>query len=174
MKNLTIQKVNPDEIDELLKVAKTSFIEAFSAQNSKQAMQSYLEDNLTKNKFDQQLLNTNSEFFFAKIDSDYAGYLKLNKNEAQTEKGFENSLEIERIYVLQRFQGYRVGKALLAKSIESAKEQNLNKIWLGVWQQNHKAIRFYEKNAFTMIGQHEFKFGDELQIDVIMQLINFE
>ncbi len=44
-------------------------------------------------------------------------------------------------------------------------------IWLGVWEENPKAIRFYEKNGFVPFSRHIFKMGDEEQTDIMMRKI---
>jgi diamine N-acetyltransferase len=86
-------------------------------------------------------------------------------------QGNNNSLEIERIYVLQEFQGKKVGQMLFGKAVEIAKQKNADYIWLGVWEKNIKAIRFYEKNGFVPFGKHLFKLGDDEQTDIMMKLV---
>jgi ribosomal protein S18 acetylase RimI-like enzyme len=96
--------------------------------------------------------------------------LKINRGEAQTEKKEDNSLEIERIYVLEKFQGRRVGQMLFQKAVEIAKLNQKDYIWLGVWEKNEKAIQFYLKNGFEVFDKHIFKLGVDLQTDLLMRL----
>ena len=79
-------------------------------------------------------------------------------------------MEVERIYVLQKYQGLKAGQALLNKSILLAKEKHLDFIWLGVWENNKKAIQFYEKNNFIVFDKHYFLLGTEKQTDLMMKL----
>lgn len=58
--------------------------------------------------------------------------MKLNFDKAQTEAGHDNTLEVQRIYVLQEYKGRHIGKLLIQKAIEIGKSNNLNYIWLGV------------------------------------------
>lgn len=82
----------------------------------------------------------------------------------------DKALEIERIYVLKEFQGIRVGKILFDKAIEVAKKKNSDYVWLGVWEENPKAIHFYKKNGFLEFDKHIFKLGNDEQTDIMMKL----
>lgn len=112
----------------------------------------------------------NSQFYFASLSNNILGYLKVNFGTAQTELEDVNALEIERIYVLKEFHGKQIGQLLYQKAIEIAKERDLNYVWLGVWENNQRAIRFYLKNGFVEFNRHLFKLGDEEQIDIMMKL----
>jgi len=80
----------------------------------------------------------------------------------------DDSLEIERIYIRNKYQGKGLGKHLFNKAMEIAVAQNKKSIWLGVWEKNNNAIGFYEKIGFIQTGAHSFFMGDEEQIDIIM------
>lgn len=77
-------------------------------------------------------------------------------------------LEIERIYIRNKFQKHGLGKCLLNKAMELALEYKKTKIWLGVWEKNENAIAFYRKKGFVQTGSHSFYMGDEEQVDFIM------
>jgi ribosomal protein S18 acetylase RimI-like enzyme len=96
-----------------------------------------------------ELNNVNSEFYFATFDNNIIGYLKLNFGQSQTEMKEDNSLEIERIYVLKDYHGKNVGQVLLEKSIHIARQKGLDFIWLGVWEENSRAIHFYKKKMVS-------------------------
>jgi ribosomal protein S18 acetylase RimI-like enzyme len=96
--------------------------------------------------------------------------LKLNIGQSQTEIKNDNALEIERIYVLNEFQGQSIGQQLFEKALERAYVQKVDFIWLGVWEENKRAIQFYTKNGFVAFDKHIFKLGDEEQTDIMMKL----
>ena len=98
------------------------------------------------------------------------GYLKVNFQQVQTELKDANSLEIERIYVLKEFHGQKVGQLLYQKAIQIAKSNMLKYVWLGVWDQNPRAINFYKKNGFIELDKHVFKLGNDEQTDLLMRL----
>jgi diamine N-acetyltransferase len=117
-----------------------------------------------------ELTNKNSEFYFAEFEGQVIGYLKLNFGPSQTELKDEGALEIERIYVLKEFQGKKIGQLLYEKSIEIAKQQGVDYVWLGVWEENPRAINFYKKNGFMEFDKHTFKLGNDEQTDIMMKL----
>lgn len=98
------------------------------------------------------------------------GYLKLNTGVSQTELKDNDALEIERIYVLKDFHGKKVGQLLFDKAITKAKERHVAYVWLGVWEENKRALQFYTKNGFVEFDQHVFVLGDEAQTDIMMKL----
>jgi diamine N-acetyltransferase len=166
----TIENVNENEVEQLQSISRQTFAETFSDSNSKENMDKYLTENLSIKKLSEELNNENSHFFFIKDGERNIGYLKLNMGPSQTEMKDETALEIERIYVIQEYQGKKVGQQLYEKAIQVAKEKKAQYVWLGVWEENHKAIQFYNKNGFEVFDQHVFVLGDEQQTDLMMRL----
>ena len=133
-------------------------------------MQQYLNEGFTEEKLTAELYNNHSDFYFALSENKTVGYLKLNFGKAQTELQNDNAVEIERIYVLKEFHGKKVGQILYEKALETAAAKNADYIWLGVWEENPRAIQFYKKNGFVEFDQHIFRFGNEEQTDIMMKL----
>ena len=159
-----------DDIDALKAISIQTFTETFAEQNSEADMQTYISEKLSIEKLSQELNSPYSGFYFLKSGETVLAYLKLNTGQAQTEKHHNNSLEIERIYVLKEYHSKGIGQLLLNRAIDIAKVNANNYIWLGVWEENHRAISFYVKNGFKTIDKHVFKLGDDEQTDLIMKL----
>jgi ribosomal protein S18 acetylase RimI-like enzyme len=166
----SIKKVDETEVEQLQSLSRQTFSETFSGSNSKENMDKYLNENLSIQKLSEELNNENSHFFFIKDGERNIGYLKLNLGPSQTELKDETAIEIERIYVMQEFQGKKVGQQLYDKAIQIAKDKKACYVWLGVWEENHKAIQFYNKNGFEVFDKHMFVLGDEKQTDLMMRL----
>jgi diamine N-acetyltransferase len=170
MHRIDIIKVTPKEVGQLQEVARQTFFETFSEANTVENMKKYLEEGFTVEKLTAELENPNSEFYFATANNEVIGYLKLNFALSQTELKDDKSVEIERIYVLKKFQGRKAGQWLYEKAIQVAKQKNANYVWLGVWEQNERAINFYKKNGFIQFDKHIFKLGDDEQTDIMMKV----
>lgn len=170
MPNISIRSINSADLILLQKISKQTFSETFLPFNSPENINSYLENELSVKKLSNELANKNSTFYFAEVDTTPVGYLKINALDAQTEIKEGNALEIERIYVLKEFHGAKVGQKLFEKAMELAIQKSVDYIWLGVWEQNLKAIRFYEKNGFVIFNKHVFKLGEDEQTDLMMKL----
>lgn len=170
MNNLEIIKVKLADIADLQAISRQTFFETFSDHNSADDMQKYLDNNLSADKLKNELADKNSEFYFARLDNKIIGYLKINLGQAQTELKDKSSLEIERIYVLKDFHGKKVGQVLYDKAIDIARQTKADYVWLGVWEENPRAIKFYEKNGFVAFDKHIFKLGNDEQTDIMMRL----
>lgn len=170
MTEFKIKKVTLDDIDQLQKIGRQTFYETFSAGNTEENMTKYLNEGFSIDKLTTELNDKNAEFYFATFNNTIIGYLKLNFGQSQTELQDDKGLEIERIYVLKDFHGKSVGQLLYDKAIEVAKQKNSNFVWLGVWEENPRAINFYKKNGFEEFDKHIFKLGNDEQTDIMMKL----
>lgn len=170
MDKIEISQVTPADLDQLQKISRQTFSETFSAENREEDMNLYLEKELSTEKLKAELAEKDSTFYFALLRDKVVGYLKINEDQAQTELRDPNALEIERIYVLKDFHGKKIGPLLYEKALEIARRKMLGYIWLGVWEENHRAIRFYLKQGFVAFDKHVFKLGNDEQTDIMMKL----
>lgn len=170
MSNIIIKKVTKRDLNQLQKIGKQTFFDTFSAGNTEENMKTYLQEGFAKEKLTAELNTKNTEFYFATLNNEVIGYLKINIGASQTELKDDKSLEIERIYVLKEFHGKSVGQLLYDKAIKIAKHKNSEYVWLGVWEENHRAISFYKKNGFVEFDKHIFKLGNDEQTDIMMKL----
>lgn len=170
MEVINIKKATTDDINQLQKIGRQTFSETFSAGNSEENMAKYLEEGFSLEKLTTELNDPGSEFYFALLNKDVIGYLKLNFGQSQTELKDNKALEIERIYVLKEFHGKKVGQLLYEKALEIARQKQVDYVWLGVWEENPRAINFYKKNGFVEFDKHIFKLGDDEQTDIMMKL----
>ncbi len=168
---LTIKRVDITEADKLLTYSKEVFFHFFGPLNDAVHMEAYSSIAFTPQKMREELSNPNSEFYFALDDDEIAGYLKLNFKDAQNEFKEDNSLEVERIYVSAQHHGKHIGRLLLNFSVDIALQRQLDYIWLGVWEHNHKAIGFYQHHGFEIFGSHDFMLGEDRQIDLLMKKV---
>ena len=167
---IVIIKANAINLDELQEIAVTTFVKTIPADVSEDDMKMYVQDRFSKKVIARALSNPESEFYFARLIEETIGYLKINFGNAQTDLKDSEGMEIERIYTLSEYFGKNVGKMLLDKALESARKKNAKYVWLGVWEKNPRAIRFYEKNGFIPFGNHSFKFGNDTHTDILMKL----
>ena len=161
---MNIRPVITTDIALLQAIGKQTFYETFADTNTPEDMEQYLTTSFGTAKIQQELSNPDSLFFFAEEENEVIGYLKLNFASAQTEPQDPNAMEIERIYVLKEFHGSGVGQALY---------QKVSYVWLGVWEKNERALRFYQKNGFVAFDAHTFVLGSDAQTDILMKLSMF-
>ena len=165
----SIKKCTVQDLESLRKISIETFYQTFANSNTEDNMTAYLENAYNEEKLYKEICNLDSSFFFIYVDECLAGYLKINEFPSQTDINDTDSLELERIYILKEFQGAGLGKDLLEHTISLAIEHGKKYVWLGVWEHNERAKRFYEKNGFYRIGAHSFVVGDDVQTDYVMR-----
>jgi ribosomal protein S18 acetylase RimI-like enzyme len=170
MAKLHIRTATVSDLLVLQKIGRQTFTETFAAVNSPENLARYLEKSFSLDKLNVELSTTASAFYFAEDDGHVIGYLKINVGKTQTELKDELALEIERIYVLEQYHGKKVGQLLYEKAIEVAEKMGKKYVWLGVWEENKRALQFYRKNGFAEFDKHIFKLGDDEQTDIMMKL----
>ena len=169
--NISIKAVEASELPFLLELSRDTFIRNYAHLNEPVYFQQYLDKAFNLSQFEAEWADPLSLFYWTMVNGEYAGYCKLMR-EAQV-KGLEDAgsqvLEIQRIYVDDRFQKLGLGKLMLQKALEIAQESNYEWIWLGVWENNHKAIAWYQSQGFEAFGEHTFWMGEDPQRDWLMK-----
>jgi len=167
---LSLSEAELADLASLLDVAQTSFVQAFTEGNKPENVQAYLSQAFTLLQLEKEWRNPASTFLLASLEGKLVGYTKVNLAAAQTDVQDPESLEVARLYTLEEVWGKGVGQFLLDAALAFAKEKGKTFVWLGVWEHNARAIRFYEKNGFKTFGSHPFPFGDEIQNDWLMRV----
>lgn len=157
------------DIPVLREIGIETFTDTFGAQNKPENLNDYLKKAYDPAKLQSELETTDSYFYFLLDGEEIAGYVKLNINDAQTEVIADQALEIEKIYIRKNHKRKGFGRFLIEKAEELARKKRKSVLWLGVWEENHPAMRFYEKMGFKQTGEsHSFFMRDDEQTDWIM------
>lgn len=167
----TLEPCTASNIQQLAAISKHTFCEAFEALNNPADFKAYISKAFSLEQLSKELENENSFFYFARGKQGVLGYFKLNVLDAQSDINDPMAAELERIYVLSEFQGRNIGQRMLYDAITIARELNKSYLWLGVWQENGKAIRFYKRNGFEIFGEHPYYIGSDRQMDWLMRIL---
>ncbi|SDQ15791.1 GNAT family N-acetyltransferase [Flagellimonas zhangzhouensis] len=167
---LSYRKCTISDLEILTKVSKETFIDAFEKDNNPVDFQNYIQQAFSIKKITTELKNPNSHFYFVFDDNTLVGYFKLNTESAQTDVHDPTALEIERIYVLKEHQGKKIGAWMLQEIISLAHKMEKTFIWLGVWEHNTNAIRFYQRHGFQKFDEHPYFIGDDKQTDWLLRI----
>ncbi|MDW9379267.1 GNAT family N-acetyltransferase [Chryseobacterium sp. JV558] len=171
MSSIIISISGEKDLETLQNIGIQTFTETFAEDNTEEAMKKYLEESFNTEKIKSELNNPDSFFYIAWEEDNPVGYLKVNSGKAQTELQDETSLEIERIYVKKSHHGKKVGQLLYNQALETAQQLKKSYLWLGVWEENVRALNFYRKNGFVEFDKHIFRLGEEEQTDLMMKKI---
>lgn len=167
--NTELIRCTPADAETLRDLGIITYYETFGPKNTPEDMEIYTQYAYDVHKLRQELADPNSEYYFLYADGSLAGYIKLNETPSQTDINDPESLEVQRIYISGRFQGMGLGRHLLNTAISMARQRGKKYIWLGAWEHNEKALRFYDKMELYRSGSHPFLMGTDWQTDFIMR-----
>lgn len=170
MQNLSLLKVTPDNVATLQQLSTVTFTDTYAQYNTPENMKHYIETGFSTEKLLSDINSPSSAFYFAMDGEDAVGYIKVNYAPSQTDLNDAKSLELERIYVLPEYKGKKIGQFLLDAARNIGIKDNLDYLWLGVWDKNTNAQHFYAKHGFTAFGNHTFMLGDDMQTDILLKL----
>jgi len=164
---ITIRRINAADVPVLTKIARQTFYDTFTGTCTEEDMQGFLDQYFNEQRLAAEIGNPDNRFLFAEIEGVPAGYLQFMEDYS----GFPlmkkwKALELKRIYVLGEFQGKGVAQALMDFILTYAAENHYEVVWLGVWEHNLRAQRFYSKYGFINSGHtHDFPIGNTPQTD---------
>ncbi|WP_067029789.1 GNAT family N-acetyltransferase [Allomuricauda sp. CP2A] len=168
--NLSFRQCTISDLDTLVIISKDTFAAAFEKDNDPADFQDYIQNAFSPEKLNKELENPNSIFYFVFDDETLVGYFKLNTGTAQTDVHDKNAMELERIYVVQAYQGKKIGAQMLSEILNLVRKLKKAYVWLGVWEHNPKAIRFYQRHGFQKFGEHPYYIGEDKQTDWLLRL----
>jgi ribosomal protein S18 acetylase RimI-like enzyme len=171
MSEINIRKATIEDAEMLADLSYKTFWDAFHAhpKNAPEDLADYMQKAFNLEQIRQELSEENSIFLVAEIGDETVGYAKLNIGTIEEEIKAGKPIELARLYSKQEFLGKGVGAKLMQECFEIAGQNNCDVMWLGVWEFNPRAQRFYEKYGFREVGKHIFQLGSDPQIDLVMQ-----
>ena len=167
---LVLLKCTTNQLDVLLEISRSTFRDTFEHLNDPKDFQEYIEEAFERTKIESQLNGTDHIYYLVCKEEEPVAYFKLNRSAAQTDLADPDSLEIERIYVRKEYQGLKIGKWMIDQIIGFAQKEGMEYLWLGVWEKNRAAIRFYQRLGFIKFREHAFYIGKDKQTDWLMRL----
>ncbi|MGI9288412.1 MAG: GNAT family N-acetyltransferase [Pseudomonadales bacterium] len=169
-KEIFIRHATAEDIATLAEFAAGAFRDTFAADNHPADLENYLRDSFSIERVRAEFDDASNTFLVAYLEDDHlpVGYAKLSAATQYPDACNPIGIEIERLYAAKAAIGHGVGAALMRACLEEAEALGGQAIWLGVWERNVRAIRFYERWEFETVGARQFKLGSDLQNDLIM------
>lgn len=168
---ISVRYAVPEDAKPLTDLSYTTFWDAFAhhPKNAPDDLAYYMRQAFNIEQITEELSHPDSIFLIAEIDGELAGYAKLILNSIEPGIAAEKPIELNRLYSQQKFLGQGVGQTLMDACFNLAKEHGFDTMWLGVWEYNPRAQRFYERNGFHFVGKHTFVLGSDPQTDLLME-----
>lgn len=171
MKALNIRHADQNDARVLADLSARTFKNAYADQLAGDALDSFVTETFSPGRIVEEIRDPACTFLLAFAGDELIGYAMLRDRQPPPGVPAGRSVELARIYLEEKAIGQGYGAALMQASVEKAVERGCKSIWLGVWEKNGRAIRFYEKWGFSQVGADAFAFGDEIQTDLVMARI---
>lgn len=166
---ISITKAGLNDAALITELCISTFTESYAPYNTAENVAQYIADNLSLEQIKSELLNASNTFYLATYNDLTVGYTKLRTSYLPAALTANSPIEVERIYVVSKYQKHKIGAALMVHCMSHAINYGHDTLWLGVWEHNYKAIGFYQKWGFETFGSHIFRFGNEDQTDLWMR-----
>lgn len=157
--NATILKTSKKDAEDLRVLAITTFRESHGHSATKQDIDDYINAKFTLETIQEELSVASNVFHFIYVNEELAGYSKISYNTAYENLTQPNSTKLERLYVLEKFHDLKIGKQLMDFNVNLARKNAQSGIWLYVWTENHRAVRFYKNYGFQQIAEADFQIS---------------
>lgn len=137
-----------------------SFIESHGKSASETDIRNYVQSKFNIPQLESELADENSIFQIAYYNQQPAAYSKITLNCPNPNIAEQKVCKMDRRYVLEEYFDKKIGQVLFDLNVEIAKQHQQKGIWLYVWTGNPRALRFYEKQGFKIVGETYFKISD--------------
>ena len=169
MPGVIIRQATKHDAELVADICRQSFFDTYASFNTKENMDEYMQEHLSKETIMNEVNSSANIFFLAFVEDEAAGYVQLSDKNSPASLEKLNAMEIVRFYAMQQWIGKGIGSTLMKTCIDHAVEKNKEWLWLLVWQKNLHAISFYKKWGFEIFDTSIFKLGKDLQNDWVMK-----
>ncbi len=171
MGEIMIRVAGTNDAELIAEMSRQTFYDTFAVYNSKENMDLFMNNSFSTEALMKEVREPGNIFLLAYDNEKPVGYARMRENNNPPQLGDLPAIEIARIYSLTASIGKGIGKMLMQHCIAMAKERNNKAVWLGVWEQNQRAIDFYIQWGFVKFGDHVFMLGNDPQNDWLMKKI---
>ncbi len=166
---IRIRKAKIEEVPAVRELAIEVYTDTFAHQNTPANLQAFFDDSYNPKMFDAEFDEPGSGLYVALDELKIVGFMRLRLNAEVDNYLGKNHLELHRLYIHRDHQGGSAARLLMEQVMTYAQEKKFEWIWLGVWEKNFRAQKFYAKWGFEKFGEHVFQMGDDPQIDWMLK-----
>lgn len=171
---VTVRRARTTDATGLAELAKVTFPLACPPGSAPEAIAEYIAANLSAERFGEYLADPRRLLTVAEDADGPCGYTMLLTGETDDADvaaalGIRPTIELSKVYVLPGSHGRGIAAPLMEATLDAARSTGVAGIWLGVNQRNARAVRFYEKSGFTIVGEKSFSLGPEVHHDFVME-----
>jgi ribosomal protein S18 acetylase RimI-like enzyme len=164
-----IRDARPDEGAAYSQFARAIFIATYAAGNDPARLAVHVAAAFSQELQSAELADpARTTLVIDAAEGGWAAFATLKHGDPPAVVGHGRAIEVERFYVDTPYHGRAVAARLMDAVVARARSGGYDVLWLGVWTHNHRAIRFYEKVGFAVVGTYPFVFGGAPEDDLLM------
>jgi len=151
-------------------LAERTFREAFAAENSAADIDSHCATNFSEDIQLKEIGDPNYGTLVADHDGDLIAFAQVRLHSPKKLVAAERPAELHRLYVLEEWRGQGTAHEIMSVLFGAPALNEADALWLSVWEHNPRAIAFYRKYGFKVVGDHVFQVGSDPQRDLVMSV----
>lgn len=164
----SIRKATIADAEIIALLAQITFRQAFNHYwNDENVLRNYFKQTFSVSKLRSSISKPNNVFWIAYADELPVGYAKLKLNCPNDGLNDPTPAQLQKIYILNDYIAQGIGEKLQNELFEEVKSNKIKTLWLAVWDQNDKAIKFYERHGFSTETTHHYDF-EKMSIDYLV------
>lgn len=167
---MNIRSAQPGDAGALAAFGARTFAIAFGPDNNPDDLRDYLESHYSQEIQQEEIINPAIPTLVAEKDGNLVGFVQLRLGSNHPSVSSDAPAELWRIYIEPELMGTGLAQALMGAAKELAQSHGASALWLSVWQKNPRAIAFYQKEGFQIMGEKDFWVGSDQQFDYVMQV----
>ena len=156
----SIIKATREDAGLLADIGKITFIESHGNSASAKDIDIYVSEKYNASIFNEEVGNPANIYHIIYHDRQPAGYSKIIFNVPHPNIQMQHVTKLERLYLLKEYYGLKLGSELFIFNVDLSKQNSQAGMWLFVWKENDRAVNFYKKAGFKIVGSHDFKLTE--------------
>ncbi|WP_430412609.1 N-acetyltransferase family protein [Kordia sp.] len=157
---ITIRKATIHDVERIIAIGKKTFLETYSENTPKEAVANFIKKTFNKATLIAEFADVSIIYHLLYVSDKLVGYSKIVLNVSNDHIERQRITKLDRFYVLQEFHGQRLGKELFDFIVNFTQTQQQQGMWLYVLIENKRAVHFYTKNNFKIVGYHDFVISE--------------
>ncbi len=166
---IRIRKAKVEEVPAVRELAIEVYTDTFADQNTEANLLAFFNDSYNLEKLKEEFHDQGSLLYVALDELKIVGFMRMRINSEVDNYLGQSHLELQRLYIHRDYHGGSASRLLMEQALAYATEKKFEWIWLGVWERNFRAQKFYAKWGFERFGEHVFQMGDDPQTDWLMK-----
>lgn len=165
---LSFRLAEPGDASALATLAERTFRDTFALGNNPADLEQHCSASFGADIQLKEIQDPNIVTILTESENRFAGFAQLHLCSPKDCVPSANPCELHRFYVSGEHHGRGLAQVLMQRVLDTAQQTPAQSIWLGVWEENARAITFYQKFGFKVVGNHTFLFGSDPQSDLVM------